>query len=190
MATLKQRLHRKNASGTYDVIYFETSADLITGVLPVANGGTGITTNPSMIVNLNDGVSARVFSEAPRPGVTGTLSIAHGGTGATSAANARTTLGITLNNLGAAAKSTQVSATLLASRWSSATPPTQTVAVSGLGASQNGQIGLNKTATQTQRKAAAEAMLGITAQTDGSLTIVADGAKPTVDIPILITLLG
>lgn len=29
MATLKQRLHRKNASGTYDVIHYESSSDLI-----------------------------------------------------------------------------------------------------------------------------------------------------------------
>ena len=41
MATLKQRLHRKNSSGTYDTIHFETSADLITGVMSVAHGGTG-----------------------------------------------------------------------------------------------------------------------------------------------------
>ena len=65
MATLKQRLHRKNSSGTYDTVYFETSADCITG----------------------------------------TLGIAHGGTGATTAANARSTLGITPANIGAAASS-------------------------------------------------------------------------------------
>ena len=29
MATLKQRLHRKNASGTYDTVHFESSSDLI-----------------------------------------------------------------------------------------------------------------------------------------------------------------
>ena len=29
MATLKQRLHRKNSSGSYDVIYLETTADLV-----------------------------------------------------------------------------------------------------------------------------------------------------------------
>uniref|UniRef100_UPI002609A03A hypothetical protein n=1 Tax=uncultured Duncaniella sp. TaxID=2768039 RepID=UPI002609A03A len=29
MATLKQRLHKKNASGTYDTIHLETSADLV-----------------------------------------------------------------------------------------------------------------------------------------------------------------
>ncbi len=29
MATLKQRLHRKNVSGTYDVVHMETSADMV-----------------------------------------------------------------------------------------------------------------------------------------------------------------
>ena len=43
MATLKQRLHRKNSSGTYDTIHFETSADCITGILSVVHGGTGVT---------------------------------------------------------------------------------------------------------------------------------------------------
>ena len=65
MATLKQRLHRKNASGTYDTIHYETSADMIVGSVAIANGGTGATT----------------------------------------AANARTNLGITPGNIGAAASS-------------------------------------------------------------------------------------
>lgn len=43
MATLKQRLHRKNSSGTYDTIHLETGADCITGTLGVAHGGTGVT---------------------------------------------------------------------------------------------------------------------------------------------------
>ena len=43
MATLKQRLHRKNSSGTYDTIHLETGADCITGTLPVSHGGTGVT---------------------------------------------------------------------------------------------------------------------------------------------------
>lgn len=29
MATLKQRLHRKNSSGTYDTVYLETSSSLV-----------------------------------------------------------------------------------------------------------------------------------------------------------------
>ena len=29
MATLKQRLHKKNSSGTYDVVYLETSSEVV-----------------------------------------------------------------------------------------------------------------------------------------------------------------
>ena len=29
MATLKQRLHRKNSAGTYDTIHYETSSDVV-----------------------------------------------------------------------------------------------------------------------------------------------------------------
>lgn len=52
MATLKQRLHRKNSSGTYDTIHLETSADCITGTLGIANGGTGATTAANARTNL------------------------------------------------------------------------------------------------------------------------------------------
>ena len=41
MATLRRRLYRKNDAGTYDTVHMETSADLITGTLSIANGGTG-----------------------------------------------------------------------------------------------------------------------------------------------------
>ena len=63
--------------------------------IPVANGGTGITSNPSMLVNLSSTSAASVFAASPRPGVTGTLPIGNGGTGATSKSGARTNLGIT-----------------------------------------------------------------------------------------------
>lgn len=48
MATLKQRLHRKNSSGEYDIVYLETNAALITaGTLVagvIATSGTDYTT--------------------------------------------------------------------------------------------------------------------------------------------------
>ena len=52
-------------------------------VLPVSHGGTGITDNPSMLVNLGSASASNVLSSSPRPGVTGTLPVSHGGTGAT-----------------------------------------------------------------------------------------------------------
>ena len=44
MAIVKQRLHKKTTSGHYDIIHLETSADLLVGAVPIANGGTGATT--------------------------------------------------------------------------------------------------------------------------------------------------
>ena len=61
---------------------FAASA-ITSGTLGVARGGTGITSNPSMLVNLGSTSAASVFAASPRPGITGTLPIANGGTGAT-----------------------------------------------------------------------------------------------------------
>lgn len=52
-------------------------------VLPVSHGGTGLTANPSMLVNLGSASASDVLSSSPRPGVTGTLPVSKGGTGAT-----------------------------------------------------------------------------------------------------------
>ena len=82
-----------------------SAANITSGTLTVARGGTGITANPSILVNLGSTSAASVFAASPRPGITGTLSIAHGGTGATTAAAARTALGITPANIGAATTS-------------------------------------------------------------------------------------
>ena len=60
----------------------------VNGTLGVSNGGTGITSNPSMLTNLGSTTAANVFQASPRPGITGTLGIANGGTGQTTAANA------------------------------------------------------------------------------------------------------
>lgn len=75
---------------------FDGSANItpgITGTLPVANGGTGLTVNPSMLVDLESTAADTVFETSPRPGITGTLPISHGGTGATTASQALTNLG-------------------------------------------------------------------------------------------------
>ena len=79
MATLKQRLHRKNSSGTYDVIHLETSADCITGTLAIAHGGTGATTAAKARTNL--GVAASSHNHSAANITPGTLSVARGGTG-------------------------------------------------------------------------------------------------------------
>lgn len=70
-----------------------SASNIISGTLPVARGGTGITSNPSCLVNLASASAASLFAASPRPGVTGTLPVTKGGTGATSAAAARSALG-------------------------------------------------------------------------------------------------
>lgn len=74
-------------SGTedYDVRMGITSSNTtFTKPVNVASGGTGITSNPSLQVNLASGSAASVFASAPRPGVTGILPVSHGGTGVNS----------------------------------------------------------------------------------------------------------
>ena len=73
------------------------ASNITSGTLTVARGGTGVTTNPSMLVNLASTSADTVFEATPRPGVTGTLPINRGGTGATSAAAARSALGAAAN---------------------------------------------------------------------------------------------
>lgn len=76
-----------------------SAANITTGTLPLARGGTGVTANPSMLVNLASTTADTVFEATPRPGVTGTLPISNGGTGATSASAARTAIGAASTSL-------------------------------------------------------------------------------------------
>ena len=91
---------------------------------------------------------------------------------------------------GPAIEVTQVSVTLTTAGWSGAGPYTQTVSVAGLLADQKGDIGLAQNATAEQRAAAREAMISVTGQATGVLTITADGKRPVVNIPSVVTLLG
>lgn len=64
MAILKQRMHRKNASGTYDVIHLETEAgivlcsdgttveDALSNPQPISTGGTNASTGAEALYNL------------------------------------------------------------------------------------------------------------------------------------------
>ena len=70
------------------------ASDITSGTLGTARGGTGITSNPSMLTDLGSTSAASVFGSSPRPGVTGTLAVAHGGTGGTDAATARANLSV------------------------------------------------------------------------------------------------
>ena len=83
-------------------------------------------------------------------------------------------------------KSIQVLATLSASAWSG---ETQTLSIPEIKVASNGIVGLSVTCTKEQRKQARSACLSIIEQRDGTITIVADGTVPTVDIPLSITIL-
>lgn len=65
-----------------------TNLGNVTRTLGTSNGGTGLTSSPSMLTNLGSNAAADVFASSPRPGVTGTLGIGNGGTGAATAAAA------------------------------------------------------------------------------------------------------
>ena len=80
--------------GAAATIHYHAASDITSGTLTVARGGTGVTSNPSMLINLASTSAASVFATSPRPGVTGTLPLGNGGTGATSASAARTNLSV------------------------------------------------------------------------------------------------
>ena len=82
-------------------------------------------------------------------------------------------------------KAKYVTATLATASWSS---NSQTVKISGLGATQNGIIGLPQSATATQREAAAKAELYVSGQSAGAITVSYSGTKPGCDIPVAIVL--
>lgn len=83
--TLKVSLNYTNTGS------FDGSANVATigvgGTLQPAQGGTGTTVNPSMLINLGSTSAANIFAASPRPGVTGTLQPAQGGTGQTNLDN-------------------------------------------------------------------------------------------------------
>lgn len=90
----------------------------ISGILPMANGGTSSTKladapNGAVVYKLEDGTNSHLWYKASSNGAFyatgdnvipkfGTLPVAQGGTGSTTASGARTNLGITPANIGAA----------------------------------------------------------------------------------------
>ena len=70
-----------------------SAANITSGTLAIARGGTGVTANPSMLINLGSTSAASVFAASPRPGITGTLAVGHGGTGLTASPSMLVNLG-------------------------------------------------------------------------------------------------
>lgn len=81
--------------------------------------------------------------------------------------------------------SVSLTATLTVAGWSDGA---QTIQVEGLLADTNGAISVAQNATDTQRAKARDAVLAVTGQKDGELTVVADGTVPDCDIPVVIIL--
>lgn len=88
----------------------------------------------------------------------------------------------------ASQKSKSVELVLFADAWNA--DKTQVLSVEGLSENQNGSISVSSIASAEQREAARNAVLSPTAQTNGSLTITADGELPVVDIPVALIILG
>lgn len=82
MATLKQRLHKKNSSGTYDIVHLETSASLVL----MSNGTT--------VEAAINGKAASSHNHAAGDITSGTLAVARGGTGVSSLDALKSALGV------------------------------------------------------------------------------------------------
>ncbi len=84
----------------------------------------------------------------------------------------------------------QKTATLTASGWSASAPYTQVLNLNEVAADSNGDISVAQSANASQRRAARRALMSLTAQETGKLTITADGEKPGTDIPVMVTIIG
>lgn len=82
------------ANGKANARHNHAASNITSGTLAVARGGTGVTSNPSMLTNLGSTSAASVFAASPRPGVTGVLPVANGGTGVSSTIDVLSTLGL------------------------------------------------------------------------------------------------
>lgn len=80
---------------------------------------------------------------------------------------------------------------LLASAWiGDSAPYSQSISVQGLTSERNGSISVAQNITTEQLEAVLSAVLSVSGQADGALTIAASKGKPSVDIPVSIILLG
>lgn len=82
-----------------------------------------------------------------------------------------------------------VTVTAAAGAWSSATPSTQTISISGLRAFDNIVFGLSGTATAEQYDASVKGEIICTGQANGNITLTCYGAEPLVDIPYSVVIL-
>lgn len=87
--------------------------------------------------------------------------------------------------------STAISTVLLASGWAEKESCyEQTITIDGISLDTNGIISISQGASDDERAAARSAMIVVAGQGDKSLTVVADGVVPQVDIPVSIIIIN
>lgn len=90
-----------------------------------------------------------------------------------------------------AAVAVQIPVLIEATDWTgSSAPYTATITVEGITATSKGDIALSNEADAEEREAARNAMISVVGLDEDEITLVADGEKPTVDIPAVVTVLG
>lgn len=83
-----------------------------------------------------------------------------------------------------------LSGTLSTTWLGDSAPYSQVVTVTNMTASANGVAGLSSTATNAQISAASAALLFVSAQATDSITVVAYGIKPKIEIPLQFLIVG
>lgn len=92
---------------------------------------------------------------------------------------------------GKASPATQIIITIPSANWTgSSAPYTATITVEGITATSKGDIALSNEADAEEREAARNAMISVVGLDEDEITLVADGEKPTIDIPAVVTVLG
>jgi len=89
-----------------------------------------------------------------------------------------------------APKTVELTGILTVAGWSAGSGPpyTQTITIVGITTDSKGVMSLNQSATSAQYNSAAIAMLRPSAQDIDSVTITAEGLKPTINIPVVVSI--
>lgn len=181
---------QSTADGKAAATHYHAAGDITSGTLAVARGGTGVTSNPSMLTNLGSTSAASVFAASPRPGVTGTLPVANGGTGNTSVDTTPTsesTKMVTSGGVYTALSGKASTATYTASVTTTWTADStnggyyQTVSVSGMLASDNpiADVVLGGSVETNAQYLAAWALVTRIVTAANAITLYANGEAPT-----------
>lgn len=85
--------------------------------------------------------------------------------------------------------SRMISTTLLSSAWvGESAPYTQELTIESMGADQNGTIFVANDASTQENTAASMANITVSNQEENTLTVMANGIKPEIDIPVTVFL--